>query len=25
LRNHACSVESLKQLEQAAWDGLRRI
>jgi AcrR family transcriptional regulator len=24
LRNHACSVESLKQLEQAAWDGLRR-
>lgn len=23
LRNHACSVESLKQLEQAAWDGLR--
>ncbi|MFM1976367.1 MAG: hypothetical protein RL145_1213 [Pseudomonadota bacterium] len=25
LRNHACSVESLQQLEQAAWDGLRRI
>lgn len=25
LRNHACSVESLKQLEHAAWDGLRRI
>jgi len=25
LRNHAYSVESLKQLEQAAWDGLRRI
>lgn len=24
LRNHACSVESLQQLEQAAWDGLRR-
>ncbi|MFN9147096.1 MAG: hypothetical protein ACK51R_12805 [Hyphomonadaceae bacterium] len=25
LRNHTCSVESLQQLEQAAWDGLRRI
>lgn len=25
LRNRACSVESLHQLEQAAWDGLRRI
>lgn len=25
LRNHTCSVESLQQLEQAAWDGLRRV
>jgi AcrR family transcriptional regulator len=24
LRNRACSVESLKQLEQATWDGLSR-